>query len=531
MATPTKKQLQDLYNQTKNLVSSAQGTQYAPEVISLQKNVNDYISQYVPRKVATGTTTITPQTTTQTPETTTIPQDPITKFNTALYDMLKQYQTGNNDITTKLYEQQQGLQTEQNARGMAYNPELSQLSPSQQSAIRQGTMSALEPQIQNTNAQIKASDARMANFTSMIQQAREFGKDYAEQIVPDKTTIQSYKDALLGGADITDVLGKVNDATRKAVFNSMTSDDWDKISEAKAASSTSNLYKWSGGVFDMTSKEWIEPPKSWITNPTTGIRGLSSGGTGGVSGKTYSTNANNGNGGIVVDYKSNNITPTTSINKLSIDKAFNMAKGAAAVGQAQRYQREYENYFNPFDAAGLKDYILRKAYETEDADSEKRIGGAYDTLAALKEIESLIQEARNSGADTGILTGTVEDVMRNLGATMNPKLVNIQTRINTALINYRRAATGVQFSLPEAKQYEKQFPNIRNNFDVNQALINTLKNDFQSQLDSFYTRKLGRDGYTIVMSLDSFNQSYPSNQSNQQSNQQGQRKPLSNFEQ
>lgn len=158
-------------------------------------------------------------------------QDPITKFNMAILDMLKQAQ--NSSGNQNLYEQQTKLQREQIARTSAETPEeLKNLSPEQQSAIRSGSSKSLSPEIDAISAKIKASDSRLQNFETILGQMRDIGMDVAK-LNPSKEVIQGYVNMLEAGGDPSSVPNEVIGQVSAKV-------DWTKWQQSKAAAKNSD---------------------------------------------------------------------------------------------------------------------------------------------------------------------------------------------------------------------------------------------------------------------------------------------------
>jgi hypothetical protein len=88
---------------------------------------------------------------------------------------------------------------------------------------------------------------------------------------------------------------------------------------------------------------------------------------------------------------------------------------------------------------------------------------------------------------------------RKLGTTTNPEYVRLANRLMGTLINYRRSATGAQFSEKESSQYELMFPNYRNNLPVNLALIDGLEREMRTYDSAFWKHKLGEGGAKLVL--------------------------------
>ncbi len=157
----------------------------------------------------------------------------------------------------------------------------------------------------------------------------------------------------------------------------------------------------------------------------------------------------------------------------------------------------------------LKDVIRQSAIEFENVDTKNQVLGRRATLASLRDTRQILNELKAKGVDTGIVRGTVEDLARKLGKSTNPELVALANRLQGTLINYRRAATGVQFGEREGAEYAKMFPTYRNDIPVNLALIDGLEREMRTYDNEYWTHKLGKDGAALVGVMQDVNQGAP----------------------
>lgn len=148
--------------------------------------------------------------------------------------------------------------------------------------------------------------------------------------------------------------------------------------------------------------------------------------------------------------------------------------------------------------AALKDVIRQAAVDTENVDTRNQVLGRVATMASLKDAQDILEEMAKAGVPTNILAGTAEDVARKLGTSTNPKYVELGNRLAGTLINYRRAATGVQFGEREGAEYAKMFPNYKNTLPVNKALIAGLVREMATYDKAYWTHKLGPEGAALV---------------------------------
>jgi len=161
-------------------------------------------------------------------------EDPLTKFNLAILDMLKTAQGAGADA--ELYKQQRALQREAIERQSTMTPEeLRVLSPSQQQAIRSGKMAALEPEIDAVAAEIKARDSRLTNFENLLGQVRSIGGDLLKNISPSPEVVDGYVNMIRAGGNFTSVPTEI----RNSIVSKMTEDDWNAWDTARQEAETS----------------------------------------------------------------------------------------------------------------------------------------------------------------------------------------------------------------------------------------------------------------------------------------------------
>ena len=143
------------------------------------------------------------------------------------------------------------------------------------------------------------------------------------------------------------------------------------------------------------------------------------------------------------------------------------------------------------DQAGAKDMIRQAAIESEPVDTRSQIMGRRNTLAAMKDVRLMLEEMQKAGVPTNWFKGNVEDLARKLGTTQDPKYVELSTRLMDSLVQYRRAATGVQFSVRESQDYQKMFPNYRNTLPVNLATMQGLERAVETNDRTYWEHKMG----------------------------------------
>ncbi len=203
-----------------------------------------------------------------------VQQDPMTTFNLAILQMLKAAQSSAGDIN--MFRQQVGLESEALRRIEEPTPESERiLGPAQQTALRAGRVGAVQAQLDEVGAQIKAKDARLRNFESILGQIREIGGDIADRIkVPvDDDVIEGYRNLIQAGGNVA----SIPDEVRNQVLSKLTDEDFQKGLAASRAlkapfdTRTSDIKNfqyaqgqgYEGGFLDFLSEgKEIKPPSA-----------------------------------------------------------------------------------------------------------------------------------------------------------------------------------------------------------------------------------------------------------------------------
>ena len=142
-----------------------------------------------------------------------------------------------------------------------------------------------------------------------------------------------------------------------------------------------------------------------------------------------------------------------------------------------------------------KDKLKRAARASEKSVKRNEIQGKERTVELLEEIREDLASLENAGFDTNIFSGTEEEINAKIGKVKNAQARQVAEKIHIAIINYRKAMSGAQFSVPESKDYVKVFPSISKTSEFNTANINALVDVFGGDLDSFYSLSMGTENY------------------------------------
>ncbi len=150
------------------------------------------------------------------------------------------------------------------------------------------------------------------------------------------------------------------------------------------------------------------------------------------------------------------------------------------------------------DTEGVKSQLKRISRINAGAEESRSVIGKERTIKLLDEIQGDLNNLEKMGINTNIFTGTQEQIASKIGMVANSEARKVATKISTAIQNYRRSMTGVQFGMPENLEYKVMFPSISRIAKFNTANIDALKEVLTGDLDNFYALSMGEDTYNKI---------------------------------
>ena len=145
-----------------------------------------------------------------------------------------------------------------------------------------------------------------------------------------------------------------------------------------------------------------------------------------------------------------------------------------------------------------KNILRGLALERTNESERKWVVGRDEMVLGLNRISELLDGYVSNGGDTGLLEGTWEQVLQNLGKTSNPAAAQVITELRAVIQAYRQSISGAAFTESEAKEYERLFPGLSADMTVNKARINGLSNQTKLKQKAFYERYLGKESAAWV---------------------------------
>lgn len=183
------------------------------------------------------------------------------------------------------------------------------------------------------------------------------------------------------------------------------------------------------------------------------------------------------------------------------DAGESLALGMSAE-KGQRFLDSLDRSLETGDMTRVKDELERQAVANLPAAEATGIAGKLRTVELLGEIEADLQRYEEMGGDTGILTGTAEQVANKIGKTTDPALAQIANKVNIAIQNYRKAISGAAFNELESIEYSAIFPSIDKTSELNVAKLQSLNEVFQGDVDNVMKRQMGSQAYDKIFGRD-----------------------------
>lgn len=115
--------------------------------------------------------------------------------------------------------------------------------------------------------------------------------------------------------------------------------------------------------------------------------------------------------------------------------------------------------------------------------------------SAMRDLQKNLNAYYDAGGNTGLLSGTFEQVINKLGQVNDPDKVDIATQVAISLQAYRNAISGTAYSNQEGQQISAVFPGINKSHGLNTAIISGRLKADESIIDGIYGSALGAKTY------------------------------------
>jgi hypothetical protein len=150
------------------------------------------------------------------------------------------------------------------------------------------------------------------------------------------------------------------------------------------------------------------------------------------------------------------------------------------------------------DPEAVKEQLKQLSRNTFNAQDQSNIFGMERTVEFLNEIKDDLIALQKGGVPPGIFNGTEEEINGKVGRVAHPGMRNLAIKIAAAVIEYRRAMTGVQFGMKEHSEYQRIFPSISRFNSYNMEAIAALTSTFNGKIRYMYKATMGPKNYKEI---------------------------------
>ena len=134
-------------------------------------------------------------------------------------------------------------------------------------------------------------------------------------------------------------------------------------------------------------------------------------------------------------------------------------------------------------------------------------------IDGMIEIKGMLSDYTAKYGDTGLLSGTMGNVLNSLGKAQNGDAEYIKGRITTILQDYRNEVTGAAWGEQETDEYNRIIPGLSSDNKFNVAKIDSLVDSMSLKNDKTYEAYIGKGNYQKIIDFAKNGGSTPTAQS------------------
>lgn len=185
-----------------------------------------------------------------------------------------------------------------------------------------------------------------------------------------------------------------------------------------------------------------------------------------------------------------------------VDAALSSAYGDAEGGKAlAARKKEFYDALAKGDGKTARQYAFNALIGKQPASVKTDLNDAKSLVKDYQGVKDALQAFKEAGQKTGLVEGTMNEILTKLKQKKYPGATELATRINSAFANYAKAISGAAVSDSERENLMKQFPSLDKPWqpigadgrNENEILIEELQNKAQRQLnDKVYSLSNGR---------------------------------------
>lgn len=185
-----------------------------------------------------------------------------------------------------------------------------------------------------------------------------------------------------------------------------------------------------------------------------------------------------------------------------VDAALSSAYGDAEGGKAlAARKKEFYDALAKGDGKTARQYAYNALIGKQSATIKSDLNDAKSLTKDYQEVKSALQEFKAASQKSGLVEGTMNEILKKMKQKRNPGAVELEARINNAFANYAKAISGAAISDSERANLMQQFPSLDKPWqplgadgrNENEILMDELANRAQRQLnDKVYNVTNGR---------------------------------------
>lgn len=165
--------------------------------------------------------------------------------------------------------------------------------------------------------------------------------------------------------------------------------------------------------------------------------------------------------------------------------------GATNAARAQT-KSDLEDFIANGDWSSAYAQLLTSASAKLKGTAETTFQNQQQSLTAVDDMATALQQLKDAGYDTNKLTGGLEKIGTTLGVlATDPKYAQVATQVYTAFQQYRQNMTGAAFGAKESADYASVLPSASNTFELNLAKIQGARDYLNGQIDGTLKRTVG----------------------------------------
>jgi len=147
----------------------------------------------------------------------------------------------------------------------------------------------------------------------------------------------------------------------------------------------------------------------------------------------------------------------------------------------------------------LADYVFSEAIsQIPDSEARKKSIARYGLVFKLNTLEEQLAAFEALGGDTGFFKGNIEDIRNKFGQVKDPQLAQLGISLLDTLDAVARDRTGAVISESEEKFYDRLIPSTRKTSELNQAVVNGLRNSLVTDINSTLRFQLTGTGFDTI---------------------------------